>query len=281
MDNEEDEQLSYRITNIILICLLLNILPDRVLHKFMFDIVEHYNENYTNNRDRRKAFVRFLSNQRSVITRLQTDFRSMMLRHDSYTIQNSVLGLEEREEIYLYRGFKPMYFPFLDWLDTNIKPGQEFNCPLYLSTSISYNTSLNFIYNLKPVIWKIVVPSDKFGELPHLFFNNKPQVTNIEEEYGEYEVLVPIGTRLKYNRKYTLDNQSYRMPKLDGGYNTVNIELPVTVLEYEFLGLDFRFFKKHFTSQKFSSFVRRFANSVYSVGSTIGRKKSKRLSKKK
>ena len=121
--------------------------------------------------------------------------RSLLNSTRTFPLQRSLTQrtLREFTEIVIYRGFSKSYHKYLEYLD-DYKQGDEITIPLPLSTSVNKSTSYRFVsYEPPHIIWKIIVPGDKFKELPGFLFENKvvKKRMNNQKKIDESEILLP------------------------------------------------------------------------------------------
>lgn len=269
------DQFHYRLTNIILMCILLKIIPDREIHEFFWDIMEELSEL---SEEDRTIINDFFVNQYQMITTFHKSFVSLLPTVSKSSIHNSIVNANTMDELRIYRGFKRNYGPLLEYY-SGITRDTKIKTPLYLSTTLSVNTALNFINFDKPVLWEIVVPKDKIGKLPYMFFQKNQQPIFIDDEYSEYEVLLPVGTHLKYLGTTNSTGVTYQRPNLNKTMTTMTIDKPVVLHQFEFLGIDTKYFDRLYTKAKFDRFIGKVVDMVSSEEAAAG--KSKKKSKKR
>ena len=283
-DMDPEERLNYKLVNAVLICILLNILPNKRNHSFIFRIIEQVRENSSSDTEFKRNVFSLFSTQYGVIKKLQNDYKTL-ISEKTNSVKNSLVGGDEVDSLRLYRGFRHSYMDYLEYFNRTVNKGDIHTTGLFFSTTISENTAYNFVNRDTPVMWEIIVPKDKLEMLPYLIFHNSGKVMDISKEYEEYEVLLPVGTLLKFDGRKQVTHKSYRMPQIDGPLKKVDIVNQVTLYTFVFEGFDFSYFDRIYTQVNFNLFSTALAEShPFVLERSLGRRlqsRQKRQSRRK
>ena len=160
---DAEERLNYKLVNAILICILLKMMPNRRNHTFIFRMIEQVRKKSSSDAEFKKVFSLF-NTQYNVVKKLHEDYKSL-ISNKEHSIKNSLVNGDRLGSVRLFRGFKHSYMDYLSYFNRTVNTGDVHTTGLFFSTTLSENTSLNFINHDDPQVWQIIVPTRKIRDI--------------------------------------------------------------------------------------------------------------------
>lgn len=180
-------------------------------------------------------------------------FVSLKRTYTKVSLRNSLTykTLKNNPTLTIWRGFRSNYNGYLDYLLVNDNIHQT---PIILATSLSEEVSYRFVdvTRSEPIIWKIIVPSEKIHLLPGTIFEDSYEINlNNPSSRKEIEVVLPMDSKIKLRRTYE-GKTTFKNLDIDGREYLVDISdrKRITIYEWEFLGIGDNIYQENFKTQE-------------------------------